>query len=43
MARSSGGGLLGQYGASVSLRIGVPAYTPAGNYSGTITVTLIEN
>lgn len=43
MSRSSGGGLLGRYSAAVSLRIGVPAYTSAGSYSGTITVTLIEN
>ncbi len=43
LQRSDTGGINGKYGVTPDLRINVPAYTPAGNYSGTLTFTLIEN
>jgi hypothetical protein len=43
VSRDGGGGISGKYGVSPVFRLTVPAYSPAGSYSATITVTLIEN
>ncbi|HRI36846.1 MAG TPA: hypothetical protein PK765_07540 [bacterium] len=41
--RSSSGGILGRYSVSLDLRLAVPAYASSGTYTGTMTVTLVEN
>jgi hypothetical protein len=43
LQRGSTGGKIGKYGVSLAMRVTIPAYAPTGNYSGTLTVTLIEN
>lgn len=43
LQRSGGGGVSGTYGVNLGLRVLIPAYTPAGSYSGIVTFTLIEN
>ncbi|HRI36284.1 MAG TPA: hypothetical protein PK765_04395 [bacterium] len=40
---NAGGGLYGTYGVSPAFRLTIPAYTPSGSYSATLTITLIEN